>query len=79
MFIYSLLPSWEQRKDFAHLKIIIIIYYYIGNTVHWILLEKKNMLQNSQAQHSILLNTNNKTEWNTFTSFPVQFLLRRNG
>lgn len=40
MFIYSLLPSWEQRKDFAHLKII-IIYYYIGNTVHWILLEKK--------------------------------------
>lgn len=79
MFIYSLLPSWEQRKDFAHLKIIIIIYYYIGNTVHWILLEKKNMLQNSQAQHSILLNTNNKTEWNTFTSFPVQFLLRCNG
>lgn len=79
MFIYSLLPSWEQRKDFAHLKII-IIYYYIGNTVHWILLEKKKIMpQNSLAQHSILLNTRNKTEWNTFTSFPVQFLLRRNG
>lgn len=79
MFSNSLLPSWEQRKDFAHLKIIIIIYYYIGNTVHWILLEKNIMLQNCQAQHSILLNTHSKTEWNTFTCFPVQFLLCRNG
>lgn len=46
-FINSLWPSWEQREDSTHLKIIIIIYYYIGNTVHWIVLEEKFMLQNS--------------------------------
>ena len=45
-FINSLLPSWEQREDSTHFKII-IIYYYIGNTVHWIVLEEKFMPQNS--------------------------------
>lgn len=46
-FINSLLSSWEQREDSTHLKIIIIIYYYIGNTVHWIVSEEKFMPQNS--------------------------------
>lgn len=46
-FINSLLPSWEQREDSTHLKIIIIIYRFIGNTVHWIVLEEKFMPQNS--------------------------------
>lgn len=46
-FINSLLLSWEQKEDSTHLKIIIIIYHFIGNTVHWIVLEEKFMSQNS--------------------------------
>lgn len=79
-FINSLLPSWEQRQDSTHLKII-IIYYCIGNTVHWIVLEKKKLYSRiPKGQHSILLNIHNKTEnERAFISFPVQLQLCHNG